>query len=117
MHLGLDGKRLLHNRSGLGNYARSTVRALALHQRDLQISILAPKGKKQWQNEICLNGFDIPSEFSHVDLSVPSFAPPWWRSKGMGSMAARLGVDVFHGLSNEIPSDLPKKVRKMPSLF
>ena len=113
MHLGLDGKRLLHNRSGLGNYSRSMVRALALHQRDLNISILAPKGKEQWQNEICLNGFDKPSEFKNLNLSVPSFAPPWWRSKGMGSMATRLGVDVFHGLSNEIPIDLPKHVRKI----
>jgi len=67
------------------------VRALALHQRDLNISILAPKGKEQWQNEICLNGFDKPSEFKNLNLSVPSFAPPWWRSKGMGSMATRLG--------------------------
>ena len=113
MHLGLDGKRLLHNRSGLGNYSRSTVRALALHQCDLNISILAPKGKEQWQNEICLNGFDEPSDFKHLKLSIPSIATPWWRTKGMGSMAASLGVDVFHGLSNEIPIDLPKHIRKI----
>ena len=37
-------------------------------------------------------------------------APKWWRTWGMGKRAAQDGVEVFHGLSNELPWDLPASV-------
>lgn len=113
MHLGLDAKRLLFNRSGLGNYARSTVRALALHAPELQMTLFSPRNKADWMEDVCLKGFDSPDHFKNATLYHPSHAMPWWRSFGMGKAAAAQGVEVFHGLSNEIPFDLPSTIRKV----
>jgi glycosyltransferase involved in cell wall biosynthesis len=113
MHLGLDAKRLLFNRSGLGNYARSTVRALALCAPELQMTLFAPRNKAEWIKDVCFEGFDDPDHFTNTKMFYPSYAMPWWRSLGMGKAAAAQGVEVFHGLSNEIPFDLPTNIRKV----
>lgn len=113
LHIGFDAKRLLFNRSGLGNYSRATVRALALHTTDIQLSLLSPKAKADWSRSIAIDGMDDATLCENIQLSTPSFAPFWWRSIGMGNHACKLGVNVFHGLSNEIPFDLPKTIRKV----
>ncbi|MEY3342759.1 MAG: hypothetical protein RL090_443 [Bacteroidota bacterium] len=113
LHIGFDAKRLLFNRSGLGNYSRAIVRALALHTSETKLTLLSPKSKSDWAKSIAIAGIDPESVCENIELVSPSFAPFWWRSKGMGSTANQSGVDVFHGLSNEIPFDLPRRIRKV----
>ncbi|MFN5325152.1 MAG: glycosyltransferase family 4 protein [Bacteroidota bacterium] len=112
-HVGFDAKRLFFNPSGLGNYSRSIVRALALHTDDLKLSLFSPKKKSNWQNDIAIEGLDDFSTLNHVQFVNKPLKPFWWRSFGMGKSAAELKVDVFHGLSNEIPFDLPKHIRSI----
>lgn len=113
LHIGFDAKRLLFNRSGLGNYSRAIVRALALHTTDTKLALFSPKPKSDWDRSIAIEGTDDANLCEAIELCTPTFAPFWWRSRGMGSHAAKLGIDVFHGLSNEIPFDLPGKIRKV----
>lgn len=89
MKIAFDAKRYFHNSSGLGNYSRTLVNGL----------------KSRYASEI---------EFSLLDK--PKNAFPWWRSFGMGNMASQWGADIFHGLSNELPFDLPASIKKVVTI-
>lgn len=93
MKIAFDAKRAFANRRGLGNYSRDTIRLMASY---------APK------NEYLLCG--QPSALYHLDgaqVLRPNalWKPmPWaWRSVGCVSALVRNHVDVYHGLSGEIP--------------
>jgi glycosyltransferase involved in cell wall biosynthesis len=91
MKLGFDAKRYVFNKTGLGNYSRTWINALA--------SLNNPP-------EIVLFSHKKPCE----NLELPLFhgGSFFYRSFGMGKDAVRNGCDIFHGLSNEIPMDKPK---------
>ncbi len=93
MKIAFDAKRAFANARGLGNYSRDTIRLLATY---------AP------QNEYVLCGQCSPR--FHLDgaqlLSPRGIwrAMPWaWRSKGCVHDLLCHGVEVYHGLSGEIP--------------
>lgn len=89
MKIAFDAKRYFHNSSGLGNYSRT----------------LADGLKSKYASELEINL-----------LNKPNGAPPWWRSFGMGKAASKWGADIFHGLSNELPLDLPGSVKKVVTI-
>lgn len=99
--IGFDAKRVFLNRSGLGNYSRSTVELLARYYPENRYTLFATSP----ENRV---GFDIPQG---VEVVTPTtclgkHAPSIWRSAAMASDIARQGVDIFHGLSNELPLDI-----------
>ncbi len=89
MKIAFDAKRYFHNSSGLGNYSRTLVKGL----------------KSMYASEIEFNLFDKPKN-----------AFPWWRSYGMGKSASKWGADIFHGLSNELPFDLPSNIKSVVTI-
>lgn len=97
MRIGFDAKRYFHNRTGLGNYSRSLVHALAEHQPQDEFWLFAPgvaHGPALWNN---LKTFNAAGKGAR------------WRSSGIGRDLQRMDIDVFHGLSNEIPMGLKQK--------
>lgn len=97
MKIGFDGKRAEHNSSGLGNYSRDVIRGLCTWIPEYEYVLYSPKKG---------NGFD----FSHERLTrtYPTarkdrLAPALWRRKGIVSDLNADQLDLFHGLSNELP--------------
>jgi glycosyltransferase involved in cell wall biosynthesis len=98
MHIGYDGKRAFQNKTGLGNYIRSLVTTLSQYRPQHQYTLFAPKKTSL---------FDV-SIFPHVSAVFPKTFiakkfPALWRRKGMVKAIADSGVDIYHGVSNELP--------------
>lgn len=115
MKIGFDAKRFFFNHSGLGNYSRTLIESLLKfhpqHEYVLYIDRLDAL-KNAHPDAIRIlelygdNGCNGQDRFTLVMVD----APKWWRTWGMGKRVALDGVDVFHGLSNELPMDLPNSV-------
>ena len=103
MRIGYDAKRLFFNRSGLGNYSRSTVGLLARYHPENDYVLFSPRDPRGGE------GIDFPlMEQMHVRYphGLWGSAPSLWRVGRMGHAARSEGLDIFHGLSNELPSDI-----------
>lgn len=100
MRIGFDAKRIFFNCSGLGNYSRSSVANLFKYYGDDQYALFSPK-----QGNRCR--FSVPQE---VDIIYPkgvgALAPSLWRSCAMSGAIREEKVDIYHGLSNELPYDI-----------
>lgn len=97
LNIGFDAKRYFFNKSGLGNYSRSSVKLLSQYFPDDQHVLFTPKLPLE-----PVFGKDTvvsPCGFSKI---VPSL----WRSYRMAGSIRKSGVDIYHGLSNELPADI-----------
>ena len=99
--IGFDAKRIVRNGTGLGSYGRTLVNDLAQRQ-DLELRLYAPdKGRDDLRSQIIERpnvSFCYPhfSSFFHLPSS-------WWRVKDVVSDLQRDGVQLYHGLSGELP--------------
>ena len=97
-----DAKRLVRNRTGLGNYSRTLVADLARVLPDTcQMLLYAPdKGADDLKAQI------KETQRLHYRLPVKAksgIAQAVWRSWGIVKDLVRDNVDLFHGLSGELP--------------
>lgn len=101
MKIGYDAKRFFFNRSGLGNYSRSLVGQMTHYYPDDQYSLFSPK-----PGNPC--GFTIPEgiETIYPESFFSRKFSSLWRSYRMSGSIRRHGIDLFHGLSNELPADV-----------
>ncbi|MEL6251303.1 MAG: glycosyltransferase family 1 protein [Bacteroidota bacterium] len=100
MKVGFDAKRLFHNFTGLGNYSRSL------------LSNLSQYANKEW--ELHLYSPKLPShvrvqEFLTEPYHQHNGKGMLWRSRGICKDLQRDGIDIYHGLSHEIPIGLGEK--------
>jgi Glycosyltransferase len=96
MIIGFDAKRLFHNNTGLGNYSRNLLRALNQHFSEHQYVLFAEKKSSNYQ----LSNFDkLIQPSSLVAKSLPAI----WRNKWVTKDILKNNVQLFHGLSNELP--------------
>lgn len=98
MKIGYDGKRAFQNKTGLGNYIRSLLAILTAEYPQHHYTLFAPKKT---------NLFDV-NAFEKVDAVFPETFigktfPGWWRRNGMVKSIAKAGLDIYHGVSNELP--------------
>ena len=98
MHIGFDAKRYFHNRTGLGNYARSTIHGLAEHFPGHRYTLFTPR----LSGEFCT----LPAQHGlYVQEACPTgrMFPALWRSLGIPRAARARDLDIYHGLSHELP--------------
>jgi len=95
LKIGFDAKRLFNNRTGLGNYSRTLLDNLRRFQSNNDYVLFTPKVS---ENEF---GKKYAQEFSTVTAGKTSGT--YWRSYGVGKDIKKENIDVFHGLSNELP--------------
>ena len=102
MNIGFDAKRAYHNGTGLGHYCRTLIRSLAEYFPQHQYFLFNPKHSDLFQ----LHGKNIhevlPSNLLHRFLSAA------WRSSWIKSDLKKNKINVYHGLSNEVPLDIYK---------
>jgi glycosyltransferase involved in cell wall biosynthesis len=100
MNIGFDAKRAYHNGTGLGHYSRTLIRSLAEYFPQHEYFLFNPKPSELFK----LNGKNIhevlPSSLLHKTLSSV------WRSTWIKNDLEKLDIDIYHGLSNEIPIDM-----------
>lgn len=107
MNIGFDGKRAANNLTGLGNYSRSLIGQLARTFPQNQYLVYAPKLSEKAQIKAF---FDFPGILLRL---APAKAVKFlWRSLGVKKQLMADQVDIYHGLSQEIPfgiQQLPMK--------
>jgi glycosyltransferase involved in cell wall biosynthesis len=100
MRVGFDAKRAFHNATGLGNYARDVLRVLCQHAPGNAYLAYNPAPGAV--------PFALPG--APLEERRPTggwrFAPALWRSGGLSAGLRADGVELFHGLSGELPLGL-----------
>ncbi len=102
MNIGFDAKRIFYNRTGLGNYARATTQALVQHYPENTYHLFSP-GKPHFANFL--------SQQKQVHTHLPSGFlakkfPSVWRSNWLTNDLQKADIDIYHGLSNELPKGI-----------
>ncbi len=103
MRIGFDAKRAFNNYTGLGNYSRFIIESLLEYAPGHQYFAYTPKIKGNWHTSLA----DFESKL-HVQLPVAYAGLPktLWRSWFIRNDLQKDKIDLFHGLSNEIPYGL-----------
>ena len=107
MRIGYDAKRLFHNTTGLGNYSRDLLRILSTYYPDNQFFLYNPKPAKV--NRLALTPQMIVKQ---PQTWLSKKLPFLWRSKFIIKDIAKDKLDIFHGLSGELPFGIAKTETK-----
>ncbi len=102
MKIGFDAKRAFLNSSGLGNYSRNTLNALKEYYNDNQYVLFTPGINEELFSNY--KDFDVISP----DSSLSKIFKSLWRSFSVSRQLKNHELDVFHGLSNELPEGIHK---------
>ncbi len=105
MRIGFDAKRAFLNHRGLGSYSRNLLNALIDHYPDNEYFLYTPKNYSKsfvWKDKS--DNFIIKNPQGFYSL-VPSF----WRTLFLSSDLLRDKIDMFHGISNELPFGVANK--------
>lgn len=106
MIIGFDAKRAAQNRTGLGNYSRFVIRLLSQQHPENEYYLYVPKQDKMPYIT------EIPT-LSKVKLHFP-LSSLWrrfsslWRVWGITEDIKNDDVNIFHGLSNELPLNITR---------
>ncbi|HNR16546.1 MAG TPA: glycosyltransferase family 1 protein [Chitinophagaceae bacterium] len=102
MNIGFDAKRAFHNGTGLGHYSRTLIRSLSEYYPEHQYYLFNPNPSADFE----LKGNNLhevlPTGFLNRSFSSA------WRSSWVKKDMKRLGIDIYHGLSHEIPLGIRK---------
>ena len=101
LKIGFDAKRIVRNGTGLGSYGRTLVNDLA--QYPLRLNLYAPdKGRDDLRTQIV--------ERDNIAFVYPTSRhfKSYWRSRGIIADLKRDGIQLFHGLSGELPFGIRK---------
>lgn len=94
MKISYDAKRAFHNGSGLGNYSRDLIRMMSKEMPNSMLFLLNPKSSNRFT-------FTAPN-IKQIQPNK-SFTSTLWRLFKAYSVSKENNVDIFHGLSNELP--------------
>lgn len=113
MIIGYDAKRAFRNNSGLGNYSRMVIGGVCREGHGMVKSLLFTPTTKGRHTHY----FD---DIQEVEVRQPrglwAMAGGLWRSVLSGLCARREGVDIYHGLSHELPFFLGNGVKKVVTM-
>jgi glycosyltransferase involved in cell wall biosynthesis len=105
MRLGFDGKRATQNFRGLGNYSRGLIEGLLDYSQEeifLYTPSVADERAKRWLKENESPRLHIREPQNLIAQKIPSL----WRSFSIVSDLKKDNLDLYHGLSHEIPVGL-----------
>ncbi len=104
MKIGFDAKRIVRNNTGLGNYGRTLVNNLSRVVPDgTSLCLYAPDSGNETLRRQVVEAPNI--SFAYPNGSMPRW---YWRSHGIVSDLKRDGIQLFHGLSGELPFGIHK---------
>lgn len=106
MRVGFDAKRAAQNRTGLGNYSRFIVRILSEIYPENEYHLYIPKASRTpYIKEIPTHDKLI---YHFPKKSLWKRLASIWRTFGITSDIESDKIDVYHGLSNELPLNIKR---------
>jgi glycosyltransferase involved in cell wall biosynthesis len=105
MNIGFEAKRIFHNKTGLGNYSRDLIRLLSQYYPENKYYLYNPKTGKQ--NLFTVNNTNVFEKKPSSSFYTKFYN--LWRQKGVVKDLENDKIDIFHGLSGEIPRGLRSK--------
>jgi len=111
MRIGFDSKRLFNNFTGLGNYSRTLVRNLGRFFKENDYYLYSPKLKRTPETALFLDQRPFYAHGSN------SFFKSYWRTYSIVDQLKKDKIELYHGLSHEIPIGLRKsKVKSIVTI-
>ncbi len=103
MKIAFDAKRAFNNASGLGNYSRYTIASLCQQYPKNNYLLYTPtlQSKVEFQPP---SGTEIAMPNGLLAKQFKSY----WRSVGLTKRLKNDNIDLYHGLSNELPIGIQK---------
>ena len=104
--IGYDAKRIVSNATGLGSYGRTLINALAPLVPQNRLLLYAPDaGREQLRTQVRVTN---TLAFVYPQRASLRLQKDLWRAKGIVKDLQRDGVQLFHGLSGELPNGIRK---------
>lgn len=102
MRIGFDAKRAAQNKTGLGNYSRFILELLAIYAPENDYILYTPNPHKisMLGNSVLKEAINYPTSF--LWKKFRSF----WRVWGITTNIIKDNIQLFHGLSNELPLNI-----------
>ena len=115
MNIGFDAKRLFLNNTGLGNYSRYILDTLTTYRPKDHFYLYTPKLKPNKRAEHYLGhpSIDIIQPPKIMQLPILN---AWWRSSLMVKHESFSTLDIYHGLSHELPLNIPSNIKKFVTI-
>jgi len=103
MKIAFDAKRVFYNKSGLGIYSRNIISYLLKYYTENEYFLFTPelKNRVKFEEEIKCK---IVSPNNFIDKKLKSF----WRTNRIYKQINNSQIDIYHGLSNELPKTINK---------
>ncbi len=109
MKIGFDAKRLYHNKTGLGAYARNLIKALIKYEPQHTYRLLVHQ--KFYES----SPFRY-REFVDNTLIADHLVADYWRLADIKEDIEREALQIYHGLSNEIPITKPSSTKMVVTI-
>lgn len=106
MIIGLDAKRAISNYTGLGNYSRLIIDILAKNKDNHNLHLFIPKKKSNDKFDALLSHRNVA--YTLPEASLYKKLGFLWRSWRITDDIKRKNIQLYHGLSNELPIGIHK---------
>jgi glycosyltransferase involved in cell wall biosynthesis len=115
MKIGFDAKRLFNNFTGLGNYSRFVLDVTIEDAPSNEYLLYTPKIKIRKETERFINNKELKIITPPLWMK-PSPLAAVWRSTVPLLSKEFSSLNVYHGLSHELPIGIPKYVKSMVTI-
>lgn len=106
MNIGFDAKRLYCNFTGLGNYSRSLVKNVQNAYPHHNYHLFTTKRRSTPETDYFYDHADLQTFVSKATLKA------YWRSFSIVKNLENKQIDLYHGLSNEVPFTIGRSTVK-----
>jgi glycosyltransferase involved in cell wall biosynthesis len=100
IRIGFDAKRAFLNQAGLGNYSRNTLNALRRYFPEKEYVLFTPERRSPLFPD--QEGFEVVAPTLQASRIYASL----WRSFLLTRKLGKKRIDLYHGLTNELPSGI-----------
>ena len=104
MRIGFEAKRAFCNNTGLGNYCRSFLSDLERLRPENQLLLFTPEKRIKFATE------------SEIIMPHNKLLSSFWRSYGISKNIEQYKLDLYHGLSHELPINMHQKVKTVVTM-
>ena len=114
MVIGYDAKRAFCNRTGLGNYSRGVIAGVlrVARDNDTRAMLYTPYAEPSFADYFA----DMPHAVVRQPQGLWRCMPNLWRTLAPAQHVYLDDVQLYHGLSHELPLFLPAEMRKVVTM-